>query len=75
MCSMWYNSAVHCFEQSVDHTTPIQSGAEQNPVIFDLYKPSRTISVGISLAEVIELGPIVHHNLGHRHSESVFEQI
>ena len=39
------------FDQFLGRTQPIQSDAEQNLVIFKLYKSSRMFSLGISLAD------------------------
>ena len=50
MSSIWSCLVVRCFEYSVVHTEPTAVWSWAESCSFDLYKPSRTISVGISLA-------------------------
>ena len=65
------NSVVHCFEQSLDHTKPIQSEAEQNPAILTRVNLSGPFPQEFRML-IMELGPIERRHLERRHSASVF---
>ena len=51
MSSIVKNCLSIVFEQFLGRAKPKQSEAEQSPVIFDLYNPSRITSEGMSLAD------------------------
>ena len=62
-----YSLVTHCFEQFLDRTRPTQSEAEQNPVILtSIFLPGPRLEAFHSLIMVHD--PILHPNLGHRHS-------
>ena len=66
MFSIMNNLSVLCFVQFLDHTEPIQSEAEQNPVIFTCIILPRLYPYVFHLLLTVP-DPIVRLNLGHHH--------
>ena len=71
MSSIWNSSFAICFEQSLDHTKPRQSEAEQSPAILTCAILQGSLPWEFHLL-IIELGPIERRNLERRHSASVY---
>ena len=71
LSSVWNSSAVYCFEYFSCSYMANTVWSWTESCNFNLHKPSRIISVGISFA-VNGHDPILHRNPEHRHCVSVF---
>ena len=71
MFSIWNSLVVRCSECSRVHTDPIQSEAEQNPVILTCVNPPEPFLRVFHLL-LMEFGPIMYRNPERHRSVSVY---